>query len=169
MSDSGISFMPHTMICVKERALDLTINHRHDYVTGAGFQLELLGQLDGPKKDEVTGEWRRLHNWELHILYSTPNIILVIKSRRMKWAGRVARMGNRTGAYRVWVRKPKERRPLGRPRRRWEDSITIDLREVGWERGLVGGPEIFFFSQWPETALGGPVHVNCFELEMTNW
>jgi hypothetical protein len=86
----------------------------------------------GPKRDEVTGEWRRLHNKELYALYSTPNIIRVIKSRRLRCAGHVSRMGERRGAYRVLVGKPEGRGPLGRPRRRWEDNIKMDLREVGW-------------------------------------
>jgi hypothetical protein len=90
----------------------------------------------GPKRDEVTGEWRRLHNKELYALYSSPNIIRVIKSRGPTWAGHVARMGERRGAYRALVGKPEGRRPLGRPRRRWEDNIKMDLREVGWGHRL---------------------------------
>jgi hypothetical protein len=85
----------------------------------------------GPRRDEVTGEWRRLHNEELIDLYSSPNIVRVIKSRRMRWAGHVARMGERRGAYRVLVGKPEGRRPLGRSRRRWEANIKTDLLEVG--------------------------------------
>jgi hypothetical protein len=80
----------------------------------------------------MTGEWRRLHNEELYSLYSSPNIIRVIKSRRLRWAGHVARMGERRGAYRALVGKPEGRRALGRSRRRWEDNIKMDLREVGW-------------------------------------
>jgi hypothetical protein len=83
-------------------------------------------------KDEVTGEWRKLHNEELHILYSSPNIIRQIKSRRMRWAGHVARMGEERNVYRVWMGKSEGKRPLGRPRRRWEDGIRMDLREIGW-------------------------------------
>jgi hypothetical protein len=83
-------------------------------------------RIFGPKMDEVTGEWRRLHNKELYALYS-PNIIQVIKSRRLKWAGHVTRMVERRGAYRALVGKPEGRRPLGRPRRRWEDNIKMDL------------------------------------------
>jgi hypothetical protein len=90
-----------------------------------------LRRVFGPKRDEVTGEWRRLHKQELHALYSSPNIIRVIKSRRLRWAGHVARVGERRGAYRVLVGKPEGRRPLGRPRLRWEDNIKMDLREVG--------------------------------------
>ena len=82
-------------------------------------------------RDEVTGEWRGLHNEELNDLYSSPNIVRVIKSRRMRWAGHVARMGEERGVYRVLVGKSEGRRPLGRPRRRWVDNIRMDLREVG--------------------------------------
>jgi len=88
-------------------------------------------RIFGPKRDEVTGEWRKLHNEELNNLYSSPTIVWVIKSRRMKWAGHVARMGEGRGVYRVLVGKPEGRRPLGRPRPRWEDNIRMDLREVG--------------------------------------
>ena len=84
-----------------------------------------------PRRDEVTGEWRRLHNEELNDLYSSPNIVRVIKSRRMRWVGHVARMGEERGAYRVLVGKPVGKRPLGRPRRRWVDNIRMDLQEVG--------------------------------------
>jgi hypothetical protein len=76
---------------------------------------------------------RRLHNEELNDLYSSPNIIRVIKSRRMRWAGHVARMGERRGAYRIMVGRLAGRRPLGRPRCRWEDNIKMDLQEVGWD------------------------------------
>jgi len=91
----------------------------------------VLRGIFGPKRDEVTGEWRKLHNEELNDLYCSPNIVRVIKSRRMRWAGHVARMGERRGVYRVLVGKPEGKRPLGRPRRRWEDNIKIDLQEVG--------------------------------------
>jgi hypothetical protein len=84
------------------------------------------------ERDEATGEWRRLHNEKLNDLYSSPNIIWVIKSRRMRWAGYVARIGEKRGAYRVLVERPEGRRPLGRPRLRWEDNIKMDLQEVGW-------------------------------------
>jgi hypothetical protein len=94
----------------------------------------VLRRIFGPKRDEVTGEWRRLHNKELYALYSSPNIIQVIKSKRLRWAGHVAHMGNRRGAYRALVEKPEGGRRLGKPRRRWEDNIKMDLREVGWER-----------------------------------
>jgi hypothetical protein len=92
----------------------------------------VLRGIFGPKRDEVTGEWRRrLHNKELYALYFSPNIIRVIKSRRLRWAGHVARMGERRGAYRALVGKSEGRRPLGRSRRRWEDNIKMDLRAVG--------------------------------------
>jgi hypothetical protein len=98
------------------------------------FESRVLRRMFGPKRDEVTGEWRRLHYEELNDLYSSPNIIRVIKSRRMRWAGHVAHMGEGRGAYRVLVGRPEERRPLGRPRRRWEDNIKMDL-QVGWGGG----------------------------------
>jgi len=93
------------------------------------FQNMVL-RIFGPRRDEVTGEWRRLHNDELNDLYSSPNI-RVIKSRRMRWAGHVARMGELRGVYRVLLGKPEGRRPLGKPRRRWMDNIRMDLQEVG--------------------------------------
>jgi len=95
------------------------------------FENWVLRRLFGPKRDEVTGEWRKLHNEELNDLYCSPNIVRVIKWRRMRWAGNVARMGERRGVYRVLVRKPEGKRTLGRPRRRWEDNIKMDLQEVG--------------------------------------
>jgi len=95
------------------------------------FENMLLRRILGPRRDEVTGQWRRFHNDELNDLYSSPNILRVIKSRRMKWAGHVARMGGERGVYRVLVGKPEGRRPLGRPRRRWVDNIRMDLLEVG--------------------------------------
>jgi hypothetical protein len=94
------------------------------------FENRALRRIFGPKRDEATGEWRRLRNEERNDLYSSPNTIRVIKSRRMRWAGRVARMGEKRGVYRILVGRPEERRPLERPRRRWEDNIKIDLQEV---------------------------------------
>jgi hypothetical protein len=86
----------------------------------------------GPKTDEVKGEWRKLHNEELHDLYSSPSIIRIIKSRRMRRAGHVARMGEKRNVYRLLVGKSDGKRLLGRPRRRWMDNIRMDLGEVGW-------------------------------------
>ena len=83
------------------------------------------------RRGEETGEWRRLHNEELNNLYCSPNVVRVIKSRRMRWAGHMARMGEERGVYRVLVGKPEGRRPLGRPRRRWVYNIRMDLQEVG--------------------------------------
>jgi len=95
------------------------------------FENMVLRRIFGPRRDEVKEEWRRLHNEELNDLYSSPNIVRVVKSRRMRWAGHVARMVEERGVYRVLVVKPEGRRPLGRPRRRWVDNIRIDLQEVG--------------------------------------
>ena len=95
------------------------------------FENMVLRRIFGPRRDEVTGEWRRLHNEEINGLYSSPNIVWVIKSRRMRWAGHVAHMGEERGAYRVLVGKPEGKRPPGRPRRRWVDNIRMDLQEVG--------------------------------------
>jgi hypothetical protein len=82
--------------------------------------------------DEVTGDWRTLHIAELNTLYSSPGIIIMIKSRRMRWAGYVARMGAKRNAYRILVGKPEGKSPLERLRRRWVDNIKMDLREMGW-------------------------------------
>jgi len=90
-----------------------------------------LRRIFGPRRDEVMGEWRRLHKEELNDLYCSPNIVRVIKSRRIRWAGHVAHMGEESGVYRVLVGKPEGKRPLGRPRRRWMDNIRMDLQEVG--------------------------------------
>jgi hypothetical protein len=95
------------------------------------FENRVLRSIFGPKRDEVTGEWRKLHNEELHNLYSSSDIIRQIKSRRMKWAGHVARMGEERKVYNVLAGKPEGRRPLGRPRHRWKDEVRSDLREVG--------------------------------------
>jgi hypothetical protein len=87
------------------------------------FENKLFRRIFGPERDEVTRGWRKLHKEELNDLYSSPNIIWVIKSRRMRWAGHMARMSERRGVYRVLVGKPEGRRPLIRPRHRWEENI----------------------------------------------
>jgi hypothetical protein len=92
----------------------------------------VLRRIFGPKRDEVTCEWRRLHNKELYGLFCSPSIIRVMKSKRLRWAGHVAHMGASRDAYRVLVGKAEGMRPLGRPRRRWEDNIKMGLREGGW-------------------------------------
>ncbi|KAJ4447338.1 hypothetical protein ANN_09342 [Periplaneta americana] len=99
------------------------------------FGNKVLRKIFGAKRDEVTEEWRKLHNAELHALYSSPDIIRNFKSRRLRWARHVARMGEYRNAYRVLVGRPERKRPLGRPRRRWEDIIKIDLSEVGYDDG----------------------------------
>jgi hypothetical protein len=92
------------------------------------FKNRVLRRIFGPKRDEATAEWRRLRNEELNDLYSSPNIIRAIKSRRMRLAGHVARVGEKRGRYRILMGRPEGRRPLGRPRRRWEDDIKLDLQ-----------------------------------------
>jgi len=102
------------------------------------FENRVLRRIFGPKRDEVTGEWRKLHNEELNELYSSPNIIRVIKLRIMRWAGNVAGMGKRRSAYAFVVRKSEGKRPLGRHRNGWEDNIKMDLQEVGWDLDWIG-------------------------------
>jgi hypothetical protein len=96
----------------------------------------VLRRIFGPKRDGVTGEWRKLYKEELHNLYSSPSIIRIIKSRRMRLARHVARMGEKRNVYRLLVGKPEGKRPLGRPRRRWINNIKMDLLEIGL--GVVG-------------------------------
>jgi hypothetical protein len=112
-------------------------------------------KIFGPKRKE-DGSWRRLHNDELNCLYSSPNIVRVIKSSRMRWAGHVARMGEGRGVYRVLVGRPEGKRPLGRPRRRWEDNIKMDLRET-WIDG----------ANWIRVARDG-VHWRDFVITVVN-
>ena len=95
------------------------------------FENMVLRRIFGPRREEVTGESRRLHNEELNDLYSSPNIVRAIKLRRMRWAGHVACMGEERRVYRFLVGKPEGKRPLGRPRHRWVDNIRMDLQEVG--------------------------------------
>jgi hypothetical protein len=99
------------------------------------FENRVLMRIFRPKRDRVTGGWRNLHNEELHKLYSSPSIIRIIKSRRMRWAGHVARMGEKRKVYRLLVGKPEGERPLGRPRRRWMENIKMDLLEIGLNVG----------------------------------
>ena len=94
------------------------------------FENMVFRRIFGPRRDEVMGEWRRLHNEELNDLYSSPNILRLIKSRRMRWAGHVAHTGEERGVYRVLVGKPEGKRPLGIPRHRWVDNIRMDIQEV---------------------------------------
>jgi hypothetical protein len=96
------------------------------------FENRVLRRIFGPKRDEVIEGWRKLNNEELHNLYCSPSIIRIIKSRRMRWAGHVARMGEKRNSYMILVGKPKGKRLLRGPRRRWEDNIKIDGREIGW-------------------------------------
>ena len=100
------------------------------------FENRALSRIFGPKMVEVRGERRRLHNEVFNELYFSPNVIRVIISRRMRWAGHVASMGERRGAYRVLVGKPEGKRPLGRPGRRLKDNIKMDLQKGGWRHGL---------------------------------
>jgi hypothetical protein len=98
------------------------------------FEKKVPRKMFVPKRHEVAGDWRKLHNEELHNLYSSPNIIRTIKSRRMRWAGHVARMGETRNSYRILVGKPEGKRPLGRPSHRWVDNIKIVLKrdKMGW-------------------------------------
>jgi hypothetical protein len=95
------------------------------------FENRVLRTVFGPKRDEVTEEWRKLHNEELNDLYSLPNIVRVVKQRRMRWAVHVARVWKERGVHRVLVGKREGKTPMGRPRRRWDDNINMDLQEVG--------------------------------------
>jgi hypothetical protein len=95
------------------------------------FQNRVLRRIFGPKRDGVKGGWRKLHNEELRDLYTSPSIIRIIKSRRMRWVGHVARMGEKRDVYRLLVGKSEGKRPLGRPRRRWIDNIEMGLLEKG--------------------------------------
>jgi hypothetical protein len=99
------------------------------------FENRVLRRVFGTKRDEVTGEWRKLHNEELNDLYSLTYIVRVVKSRRMRKAGHVVRMGEERGVHRVLVGKPERKGSLGIPRRRWEDNIKMDVQEVGGVRG----------------------------------
>jgi hypothetical protein len=106
------------------------VSHFEGGTQTEGFENRELRRIFGPKREE-DGSWRKLHNDELHSLYSSPKIVRVIKSRRMRWAGHVARMGERRDVCRVLVGRPEGKRPLGKPRRRWKDNIKLDLMEIG--------------------------------------
>ena len=110
--------------------ISLTLREEHRLRV---FENRALRRIFGTQREGVTGEWRKLHNEELNDLYSSPNILRLIKSRRMRWAGHVARMEEGRGVHKVLVGKPEGKRPMGRPRRKWEDNIKMDLEEV--ERG----------------------------------
>jgi hypothetical protein len=97
------------------------------------FENRVLRRIFRPKRDEITGGWRKLHNEKLHNLYSSSSIIRMIKSRRVRWAGHVARNEENRNVCRIFVGNPEGKSPLGRPRRRWVDNIKMDLREIGWD------------------------------------
>ena len=99
------------------------------------YENKVLWNIFGAKRDEIAGKWRKVHNAELNALYSSPNIIRNLKSRRLRWAGHLARMEQSRNTPRVLVPKPEGKKPLRRPRRRWEDNIKMDLREVGCNAG----------------------------------
>jgi hypothetical protein len=118
-------------ICItRERESTLTLREEHRLKV---FDNKVLGRIFVPKRDKVTGGWRKLHNEELRDLYSSSSIIRIIKSRRMRWAGQVARTREKRNAYRLLVGKPEGKRPLGRSRRRWVANIKMDLLEIGLE------------------------------------
>jgi hypothetical protein len=96
------------------------------------FENRVLRRIFGPKRDEVTGEWTKVHNEKLHDLYSSPSIIRIMKSRRMRWMGHVARMGENRNAYRLLMGKPEGKITLGRPRHKWVDNIRMDPLKLGW-------------------------------------
>jgi hypothetical protein len=106
----------------------LTVREEHELRV---FENRVLRRIFGPKRDGVTGGWRKLHNEELHHWYSSPSIITIIKPRRMRWAGHVAQMGEKRNVYRLLVGKPEGKISLGRPRRRWMDNMKMDLLEIG--------------------------------------
>jgi hypothetical protein len=122
------------------------------------FENRVLRRIFGPERDEVTNEWSKLHNVELNDLYCSPNIFRVIKSRQMRLAGHVARIGNRRGVYRALLGKPERKRPLWRHRRRWEDNIKMDLQEIGCE-----------YMDWIELALNRDMWRELLNAVMNLW
>ena len=130
--DTSFRLLPVTELLLQRKIPGSDIPARLNVRTETrAFENRVLRRVFGPKRDEVTREWRKLHNEELSDLYSLPNIVRVVKSRRMRWAGHVAHMGERRVVHRVLVGKPEGKRPLGRPTRRWEDNTKMDLQEVG--------------------------------------
>jgi len=113
-------------------SLSLSLSLKEEYSFRV-FENRVLRKIFGPKREEVAGSWKKLHNEELHTLYSSPNVTSMIKSRRMREMGHVACMEEMRNAYRNLVRKLKGRRPLRRPICRWEDNIKIDSGETGWK------------------------------------
>ena len=123
----GMGFFVHRRIVSAVKRVEFVSDRLSYLVLRGRWREENIWTSEG----RGNRDWRRLHNEELNDLYSSPNIVRVIKSRRMRWAGHVARMGEERGVYRVLVGKPEGRRPLGRPRRRWVDNIRMDLQGVG--------------------------------------
>jgi hypothetical protein len=121
------------------------------------FENRVLRGTFGPKRDEVTGEWRKLHTEELNDLYFSPYIVRMKKSRRIGWAGHVTRMGERSGVYRVLVGKPDGKRPLGRPGRRWEDNIKMDLQEVVF--GSMGSFDLAEGREWCQALVNAAMNL----------
>jgi hypothetical protein len=119
-----------TLVLYEYGTWSLTLREKHRLRL---FENRVLRKIFGPKRNEVTGGWRKLYNEELHNLYPFPSIIRMIKSRRMRWATHVARMGAHRNAYRILVGKPEGKRPLGRQKHRWVDNIKINLREIVWD------------------------------------
>jgi hypothetical protein len=117
------------MVLYGRETWSLTLTEEHRLRV---FENRVLRKIFGPKRDDVTGDWRKLHNEELHNLYTSPNIIRVIKSRKMRWAGHIARMGETRIAYRILMGKPEGKRPLGRPRRRCVDNFKMSIRKIEW-------------------------------------
>jgi hypothetical protein len=122
-------YKPVAVVLYGCKTWSLTLREKHRLRV---FNNKVLRRIFGPKRDEVTGGWRKLHNEELRDLYSSPSIIRILKLRRMGWAGHIARMGEKRNAYRLSVEKPEGKRPLGRPRCRWVDNIKMNLLEIDW-------------------------------------
>jgi hypothetical protein len=136
---SNTGFGPDNM---SSRPLSINLKLEYTKLRLRVFENRVLRGIFGPKRDEVIGGWRKLHNEELHNLYCSPSIIRIINSRRMRLAWHVARMGENRNAYRILVGKPEGKRPPGRPRSRWEDNIRMDVRVIGW-----GGMDLIDLAQ----------------------